>query len=100
MSVKAFQTLQDWCSLRWLVLLFAIFLSLVFRDFESTTKGVKAPIIGRWPLEPYFLTGLRFKFRSMDHLADGYSKARFRSHYAGSMLTKVHEYSSSTRCSK
>lgn len=48
--------------------------SLVLRDFESKTKGVEAPIVNRWSLEPYFLTGLRFKRWSMVHLTDGYNK--------------------------
>lgn len=53
---------------------FIVIFSLLFRDFEGTTKGVTAPIAGRWPLEPYFLTGLRFKRWSMLHLSDGYKK--------------------------
>lgn len=52
-------------------------LSLVFRDFESNTKGVKALIVERWSLESYFLTDLRFKFFSMTHLAVGYDKVIF-----------------------
>jgi hypothetical protein len=74
LSSKAVQALQACWSPRWLILLIAIFGSLIFRDFESTTKGVKAPIVGRWPLEPYFLTGLRFKRWSMLHLSEGYGK--------------------------
>lgn len=42
---KAFQALPTWSLLRWLILLFAVSLSLVLRDFQSTTKGVKAPIV-------------------------------------------------------
>lgn len=54
----------------------AIFCSLILRDFGSTTKGVKAPVVGRRPREPYFLTGLRFKRWSMLHLSDEYNKVR------------------------
>ncbi|KAI4129555.1 MAG: hypothetical protein LQ338_002191 [Usnochroma carphineum] len=58
----------------WLIVILALFCSLVFRDFGGTTKGVRAPIVGRWPFEPYFLTGLRFKRSSMLHLGEGYKK--------------------------
>ena len=74
LSSGATQALQAFWLPPWLILSLTFFLSLVLRDFQSTTKGVKAPIVGRWPLEPYLLTGLRFKRWSMVHLADGYSK--------------------------
>lgn len=61
---------------RLLILLLVIFGSLMFRDFEATTRGMKAPVVGRRPFEPYFLTGLRFKRWSMCHLTEGYRKVR------------------------
>lgn len=70
--------------------------SLVLRDFEGKTKGVEAPIVNRWSLEPYFLTGLRFKRWSMVHLTDGYNKvgllSRHRQGNTSSVGTKkAHE---------
>lgn len=73
-SIKAAQALEACWGSPWLTLSLIILLSLVFRDYDGNTKGVKAPIVGRWPLEPYFLTGLRFKFMSMTYLAAGYEK--------------------------
>jgi len=81
----------------------AIICSLIFRDFESTTKGVTAPIAGRWRLEPYFLTGLRFKRWSMLHLNDGYNKVRPQLNLerrACGICTKISNISSNPRCSK
>ncbi len=69
---------------------FAIICSLLFRDFESTTKGVTAPIAGRWPLEPYFLTGLRFKRWSMLHLSDGYKKVQHLSNLQRRDMRHLH----------
>ncbi|KAI4176969.1 MAG: hypothetical protein LQ346_007749 [Caloplaca aetnensis] len=70
----ASQVYQAVWSARWLLLLLAVSTLLLFRDFESTTRGVEAPIAGRWRFEPYFLTGLRFKGSSMLHLTAGYNK--------------------------
>ncbi len=70
----ASQAYQAAWSARWLLLLFAGSTLLLFRDFESTSRGVEAPIAGRWRFEPYFLTGLRFKGSSMLHLSAGYKK--------------------------
>ena len=67
--------------------------ALVLRDFESKTKGVEAPIVNRWSLEPYFLTGLRFKRWSMDHLTDGYNKV-------GLLSSTAKKISSSTSAKK
>lgn len=78
LSFKSLQVFQAYWSPRWLILVIAIFGSLLFRDFEGTTRGVKAPIVGRRPLEPYFLTGLRFKRWSMLHLSEGYNKVKSR----------------------
>ena len=74
LSVAAFRMLQACWSPGWLTFLLAVFCPLIFRDFESTTKGVKAPIVGQLPLEPYFITGLRFKRWSMLQLSEGYNK--------------------------
>ena len=63
---------------------------LIFRDFESTTKGVKAPIVGQLPLEPYFVTGLRFKRWSMLQLSEGYNKVR-AVEAAGSLFHKLRD---------
>jgi hypothetical protein len=78
-SVTASQALEACWRSPWLTLSLTIVLSVIVRDFEGNTKGVKAPIVGRWPLEPYFLTGLRFKFLSMAHLTAGYDKVTFSS---------------------
>ena len=78
-AIKATQALKACYWSPWLTISLTLLLSLLFRDFEAKTKGVKAPIVGRWPLEPYFLTGLRFKFLSMSHLAAGYDKVTFSS---------------------
>ena len=78
LSIKILHAFEACWSPRWLLLLFVIFCSLIFRDFEATTRGLNTPVVGRWPLEPYFLTGLRFKFQSMLHLRDGYSKVYFQ----------------------
>ncbi|KAL8759368.1 MAG: hypothetical protein Q9199_000803 [Rusavskia elegans] len=61
-------------SARWLLVFLAALSLLLLRDYESTTRGVRAPIASRWPFEPYFLTGLRFKGSSMLHLSAGYKK--------------------------
>ncbi|KAL8940343.1 MAG: hypothetical protein Q9216_002855 [Gyalolechia sp. 2 TL-2023] len=68
------QAYQSIWSLRWLIFLFAILYPLFTRDFENTTRGVKAPIAARSSYEPYFITGLRFKRSSMAHLSEGYRK--------------------------
>lgn len=68
----------------------AVICSLIFRDFESTTKGVTAPIAGRWPLEPYFLTGLRFKRWSMLHLSDGYKEVQHLSNLQRRDMRHLH----------
>ena len=78
--IKALQAFQVCWSLRWPIFLVLIFSFLIFREFESDTKGIKAPIVGQWPLEPKFLTGLRFKFRSMHHLNEGYTKVGYHSY--------------------
>ena len=79
LSAKILHAFEVCWSPRWLLLLFAILCSLIFRDFEATTRGLKAVVVGRWPLEPYFLTGLRFKFQSMLDLRDGYRKGTLSS---------------------
>lgn len=100
-STKGFQALQACWSWGWFVLPIAILSSLILGDFEGNTKGVKAPIVGRWPLEPYFLTGLRFKRWSMAHLAEGYSKVSFRSkEERGRLALRKRNNSSKTKCLK
>ena len=75
---KAHQAFEACWSQKWLSLLLVMAFSICLRDYEATSKGVKAPIAGRWPFEPYFMTGLRFKCWSMLHLSDGYRKVRPR----------------------
>lgn len=80
LETKTFEAIQASWPLPYFVLPIFVISALLLRDFEDNTKGVNAPLAGRWPLEPYFLTGLRFKFGSMAHLADGYSKVSSLDH--------------------
>lgn len=74
LSMQTLHVIESCWSSKWFILLFVVSCSLLFRDYEAASKGLKAPIVGRWPLEPYFLTGLRFKLWSMIHLSEGYRK--------------------------
>ena len=78
LATTAFRILQAFWSPGWLTFWLAILCPLILRNFESTTKGVKAPIVGQLPLEPYFVTDLRFKRWSMLQLSEGYNKVGAR----------------------